>query len=171
IEIAMTCDDADALIVIFTPVDRRRAPETLAAIREGIAAGRRAGATGKTVLACVLAEPGALTPLQLDSPSERVPVYAFPENCARALGKIASYAGWRSQPPALFWSFDDIQGADARDVCGAVLASRGGGWLTGEETRRILNDFGLPLVPTVLAQSPDDAAKVTVPFGFPVGPQ
>jgi len=168
IEIAMTCDDADALIVIFTPVDRRKAPEILAAIRDGIAAARRAGATGKTVLACVLAEPGALTPLQLDSPAERVPVYAFPENCARALGKIASYASWRSQPPALFWSFDDIQAADARDVCGGVLESRGGDWLTGEETRRILNDFGLPLVPTVLAQSSDDAVKVAVTFGFPV---
>ena len=168
LEVAMTSDDADALLVIFTPVDRRKTAETIAAIRDGIAAGRLAGATGNTVLACVLAEPGALVPLELESPSERVPVYAFPENAARALGKIVTYAGWRSQPPALFWSFDDIHAADARELCRAVLDARGADWLTGEETRRVLHDFGLPLVETVVAQSADEAAALAARFGFPV---
>jgi acyl-CoA synthetase (NDP forming) len=168
IEVALTSDDADALLVIFTPVDRRKTAETIEAIREGISAGRRAGASAKTVLACVLAEPGALTPLELDRPSERVPVYAFPENAARALGKISAYAKWRGQPPALFWSFDDIHAADARELCRDVLDSRGDDWLTGEETRRVLNDFSLPLVPAVVAQSADEAATVAAAFGFPV---
>ena len=168
VEIAMTSDDADALIVIFTPVDRRKAAETIAAIKDGIAAGRRAGATAKTVLACVMAEPGALTPLELESPSERVPIYAFPENAARALGKISAYAAWRAQPPALFWSFDDIRAGDARELCQSVLESRGDDWLTGEEARRVLNDFGLPLLPTVLAPSADDAVALAAIFGFPV---
>jgi acyl-CoA synthetase (NDP forming) len=100
--------------------------------------------------------------------TERVPAYAFPENAARALGKVAAYAAWRSQPPALFWSFDDIQAADARDVCGAVLEARGDGWLTAEEVRRVLNAFGLPLLPTVLARSADDAAALAAIFGYPV---
>jgi acetyl coenzyme A synthetase (ADP forming)-like protein len=168
VEAALTSDDADALLVIFTPVERRKTAETTAAIRDGIAAGRRAGATGKTVLACVLAEPGALTPLELESPRERVPVYAFPENAARALGKIASYADWRSQPPALFWTFDDIRAADARELCGHVVDSRGDDWLTTEETRQVLNDFGLPIVQTVLVHSADDAATTAAAFGFPV---
>jgi acetate---CoA ligase (ADP-forming) len=168
VEIAMTSDDSDALIVIFTPVDRRKAAEIIDGIRAGIAAGRRAGATAKTVLACVMAEPGALTPLELDSPPERVPVYAFPENAARALGKIAAYAEWRLQPPALFWSFDDIRAADARDVCRAVLESRGDDWLTVEEARRVLNDFGLPLVATVGAPTAADAVRLAETFGFPV---
>ena len=168
VEIAMTADDADALIVIFTPVDRRKAADTIAAIKDGIAAGRRAGATAKTVLACVMAEPGALTPLELESPSERVPIYAFPENAARALGKISAYAAWRAQPPALFWSFDDIRAGDARELCQSVLEGRGDDWLTGEEARRVLNDFGLPLLPTVLAPLADDAAALAAIFGFPV---
>jgi acetate---CoA ligase (ADP-forming) len=167
VEVALTADDVDVLIVIFTPVDRRKAAETIEAIRSGIAAGRRGGAIGKTVLACVMAEPGALTPLELEG-GERVPTYAFPENAARALGKVAAYASWRAQPPALFWSFDDIRAADAQELCRAVLDSRGDDWLTSEETRRVLNDFGLPLLPTVLAHSADEASALASTFGFPV---
>ena len=40
IEVAATTDDADALIVIFTPVDTARAEDILAAIRDGIRAAR-----------------------------------------------------------------------------------------------------------------------------------
>jgi acetate---CoA ligase (ADP-forming) len=168
VEVALTSGDADALLVIFTPVDRRKTPAIIDAIRDGIARGRRAGATAKTVLACVLAEPGALTPLEIESTPERVPIYAFPENAARALGKIVTYAAWRAQPPALFWSFDDIRAADARELCRDVLERRGDDWLTGDETHRLLNDFGLPPVQTVLAQSADDAAAIAAGFGFPV---
>jgi acetyl coenzyme A synthetase (ADP forming)-like protein len=168
IEVALTSDDTDALLVIFTPVDRRKTAETIEAIRAGIAAGRRAGATAKTVLACVLAEPGALTPLEVESPFERVPIYAFPENAARALGKVAAYAGWRSQPPALFWSFDGIRAAEAREVCRTAIDRRGDDWLTGEETRRVLDDFGLPLIPTVVAQSANEAVALAATFGVPV---
>jgi acyl-CoA synthetase (NDP forming) len=97
-----------------------------------------------------------------------VPIYAFPENAARALGKIVMYATWRAQPPALSWSFDDINAADARALCRDVLEHRGDDWLTADETRRMLNDFGLPLVETVVARSADDATAIAAGFGYPV---
>jgi acetyl coenzyme A synthetase (ADP forming)-like protein len=171
IEAVMSSPDVDAAIVIFTPVDSRTADDILAAIRDGIAAGRRAGARNKPVLACVMAEPGRLAPLEIANPSappESVPAYAFPENAARALGKVAAYASWRREPPGLFWGFDDIHTGDAREVCAAVLDARGDDWLTAEETRRVLNAFGLPLLPTVLARSADDAAALAGIFGLPV---
>ena len=166
IEIALQSPDVDALIVIFAPVDRRTSGEILAAIREGIAAGRRAGATGKPVLACVMAESGKLTPLEVEG--EHVPAYAFPENAARALGRVAAYAHWKSQPPALFWGFDDIRPDDARELCREVLADRHDDWLTPEEVRRVLNAFGLPLLPTLLARTADDAVGLAAALGYPV---
>jgi acetate---CoA ligase (ADP-forming) len=166
VEIALSADEADSLIVIVAPVDLASADAILSAIREGIVAGRRVGAAPKPVLACVMAEPGKLTPLVADG--ETIPTYAFPENAARALGKIATYAVWRSQPPALFWGFDDIQPADARELCREVLQARGDSWLTGEEVRRLLNAFGLPLVPAVLARTADDAAAMAAVMGYPV---
>ena len=166
IEIALAAADVDALIVIFTPVDPRTSDEILAAIRDGIAAGRRAGATGKPVLACVMAESGKLAPLVVDG--ETVPAYAFPENAARALGKVAAYAQWRAQPPALFWGFDDIRPGEARELCRDVLAGRGDDWLTPEEMRRVLNAFGLPLLPTLLAHTADEAVGLAAALGYPV---
>jgi acetyl coenzyme A synthetase (ADP forming)-like protein len=166
IEIALQSAEVDALIVIFAPVDRRTSGEILAAIREGITAGRRAGATGKPVLACVMAESGKLTPLEVAG--ETVPAYAFPENAARALGKVAAYAHWKSQPPALFWGFDDIRPDDARELCREVIADRQDDWLTPEEVRRVLNAFGLPLLPTLLAHTVDDAVGLAAALGYPV---
>jgi acyl-CoA synthetase (NDP forming) len=76
----MTSPEVDAAIVIFTPVDARTADDIRAAIRDGIAAGRCAGARGKPVLACVMAEAGVLAPLEIVDPRapaetahERVP--------------------------------------------------------------------------------------------------
>jgi acyl-CoA synthetase (NDP forming) len=113
-----------------------------------------------------MAEPGRRTPLLVDG--ERVPTYAFPENAARALGKVAAYAHWRSLPPALFWGFDDLHSAEARELCREIAESRTDDWLTAEETRRVLNVCGLPLVPTLLARTADEAVGLAAVLGYPV---
>jgi acyl-CoA synthetase (NDP forming) len=113
-----------------------------------------------------MAESGKLTPLEVAG--ETVPAYAFPENAARALGKVAAYAHWKSQPPALFWGFDDIRPDDARELCREVIADRQDDWLAPEEVRRVLNAFGLPLLPTLLAHTVDDAVGLAAALGYPV---
>ena len=180
IETTLASADVDALIVIYTPVDPRSATDTLRAIRDGIAGGRRLGASAKPVLACLMAGEGRPQPLvigdaagpergeQSTSRNERVPAYAFPENCARALGKIAAYAEWRAQAPALLWSFEDIRVEEARDVCRHALETRGETWLTGEEVDAVLGSFGLPKVAGMLAHSAEQAAALARVLGFPV---
>jgi acetate---CoA ligase (ADP-forming) len=166
IEIALAAEDVDALIVIFTPVDSRRGIATLAAIREGIAAGRVSGAKSKPILACLMAEAGQ--PIPLDAAGERIPVYRFPENAARALGKVAAYATWRAQPPGLFWDFNDIRASEGRDLCRQILDKRGEDWLTADEWRQVASAFGLPTVPGSCVHSADEAAAVAADVGFPV---
>jgi len=176
IEAALASDDVDALVVIYTPVDTARTPATLTAIREGIAAGRSAGAIGKPILACLMAASGRPAPIRFDT--ERVPAYAFPENAARALARIATYAEWRTRTPGLLWSFDDVRPEDARAVCRQALAARraGGGapagerhhWLNGDEVRAVLGAFGLPLAAGTVARSADEAAALARVIGFPV---
>jgi acetyl coenzyme A synthetase (ADP forming)-like protein len=166
IEVALTDKDTDALIVIFAPVDVTHAAATVAAIREGIVNGRRAGATLKPILACVMADPGR--PQPLDAGGERIPAYAFPENAARTLAKVAGYAEWRTAPPGLLWGFDDVHAEDARAVCRGALEARGEDWLTDEEMRRVLNAFGLPIVASAVAHTADDAAALAAVLGFPV---
>ena len=166
VETAMTAEEIDALLVIYIPIDTSRANETLDAIRQGIAAGRRAGATTKPVLACVMANTSRPAPLAVDG--ERVPAYTFPENAVRALGKVADYAEWRAQPPGLLWGFEDIRADDARGVCHAALEARGDGWLTAEETSAVLGAFGLPQAAGTIAHTVDEAAALAHVLGFPV---
>jgi acetate---CoA ligase (ADP-forming) len=162
----MTAPDVDSLIVIFTPVDLMTADAIMRSIRAGIVAARRGGATGKPVLACVMAEPGRLVPLDADG--ERVPTFAFPENAARALGKAVAYAEWRAQPPALYWGFDDTHVESARAICRTVIAQRGASWLTPAEADGVLAAYGLPVVRSGLVRSPDEAIAEARRIGFPV---
>jgi acyl-CoA synthetase (NDP forming) len=162
----LAAPDADALIVMYTPVDFDRAADTVGAIRDGIVAGRRAGATNKPVLAVLLAGPGR--PKPLEAGGERIPAYAFPEHAARALAKVAAYADWRAQPPGLLWTFEDIRADEARAVCRHALATRGDGWLSADDTRAVLGAFGLPLAASTIAHSAEEAAALAQVIGFPV---
>ena len=166
VEVALTAADSDALVIIYTPVDATSSRETIDAIRDGIAAGRRAGATAKSIVACLMASSGR--PVPLDVGDERVPAYVFPENAARALAKTAAYAEWRAKTPGLLWGFEDIRADEARTVCRRALESRGDGWLTGEEVRAVLGAFALPLAPGTIAHSADEAAALAQVIGFPV---
>jgi acetyl coenzyme A synthetase (ADP forming)-like protein len=166
VEAVLTSDDIDALIVIYTPVDRTSVAVTLDAIRDGIASGRKGGATEKPVLACVMAEPGHAQPIVVDD--EAVPAYVFPENAARALAHVAEYADWRAQAPGLLWGFDDMRIDVARATCREALSRRGDTWLTAEETRELLGAFALPTAAAALARSAEEAAAFAQVIGFPV---
>jgi acyl-CoA synthetase (NDP forming) len=166
VEVALAAADTDALIIIYTPVDPSGSAATLDAIREGILAGRGAGAAAKPSVACLMAAPGR--PAALVAGDERVPAYAFPENAARALGKAASYGEWRGKAPGLLWSFEDIRADDARKVCRDALESRGDGWLTGDEVRVVLGAYAVPLAAGTIAHSADEAAALARVIGFPV---
>jgi acetyl coenzyme A synthetase (ADP forming)-like protein len=166
IEALMTSPDVDSLIVIFTPVDLTTADAIMKAIRDGVSAGRRAGAIATPVVSCVMAEPGR--PAPLDADGERLPAFAFPENGARALGKASAYAQWRAQPPALYWGFDDTDPRRAREICGAAAAREEGGWLTDGDVRAVLSAYGLPLAAAAIAHSADEAVAEAHAIGFPV---
>jgi acyl-CoA synthetase (NDP forming) len=164
IEAALISSDADALIVLFTPIDPSRSTEIVAAIQEGVARARAAGATGKPVLACVMGDAHA----SLGAGAERIPIYAFPENAVRALGKVAAYAAWRRRPAGLFWGFDDIHLDEARAICRHALAERGDTWLTDQETWSVLHAFAMPAAVRRLCTTADDAAAFAAVIGFPV---
>jgi acetate---CoA ligase (ADP-forming) len=165
IETMLASGDADALIILHTPVDPACSEGTLAAICDGIRAGREAGAT-TAIVACLMA--ASATPAPLAVAGERVPAYAFPENAARALAKAAAYAEWRAQDPGLFWTFEDIHADVARAVCRRALEARGEGWLTGDEVRELLGAFALPLAPGTVVHSAEEAAALAQVIGFPV---
>jgi acyl-CoA synthetase (NDP forming) len=165
VEVAMTAEGVDAVVIIYTPIDATRSGDILSAITDGVTAARRAGATNP-VLACVMATAGRLAPLHAGN--EVIPAYVFPENAVRALGKVADFARWRAEPPGLLWAFDDIHIEEARTLCQQIVEARGSTWLTGDEVRQVLHAFGLPLAAGTIARTAEDAAALARVLGFPV---
>jgi acetyl coenzyme A synthetase (ADP forming)-like protein len=165
IETVLAASEVDALIIAYTPVDTPDAQHVLAAIVDGVVSGRALGGAGKPVAACLMAAHDL--PL-LQAGSERIPVYAFPENAVRALGKIAGYAEWRAAPIGLACTFDDIDADAVRALCQGVIDARGEDWLTPAETTRVLASCHLPIPEAALARSAGEAVSTAERIGFPV---
>jgi acetyl coenzyme A synthetase (ADP forming)-like protein len=166
VEVALTAEEIDAVVVIYTPIDATRSGDILSAIADGVTAGRRAGAANKPVLGCIMATAGRPAPLHAGN--EIIPAYVFPENAVRALGKVADYARWRTEPPGLLWAFDDTHTEEARTLCQQIVEARGSAWLTGDEVRQVLHALGLPLAAGTVARTAEDAAALARVLGFPV---
>ncbi len=121
IEAALTSDDADALIVIYTPVDRTKTGPTIAAIRDGIVGGRR-NAPNKPVLACVMADDGRPKPIVAGD--ERIPAYAFPENAVARAGQSGDLCRL-AEPSRQAWSGHSRTSASTRLALSASRRWRG----------------------------------------------
>ena len=165
LETLLSAEDVDAIIVIYTTVDPRRTDEVLSAIETGVAAGRVAGGTNKPVLVCTMA---SARKTELRAGGEILPCYAFPEQAARALGKVASYAAWRREPAGVYPAFAGIPVAAARAFIQSIVQARGDSWLTLAEMRRLLSMFGLRTLPGIEVSTADAAAAMARMLGFPV---
>lgn len=166
IETMAGASEIDALIVIFTPVDVHRSAEILQGIRDGVARYRQSGQPPKPILACLMA-PADRTSIVIDG-GQRLPTYRSPEHAVRALGKIARYAEWRRQAPSREFPCDWQVHEDAQSICARAHSARGTGWLTSDETRKVLAAGGISLIDTRLARTAAEAVHMAESLGFPV---
>lgn len=165
-EILLRDRQVDALIVLTIHVGLADISAIASGISVGVAAARAEGGAGKPVLTCImdgdkLHDAGTVN-------GERLPNYAFPENAARVLGKLANYAEWREQPLGVVPEFKNIEPQAARALCQKLLSERGPGWLSADEVRTILKYFSLPLPPSAVCRTADAAALAAHDIGFPV---
>jgi acetyl coenzyme A synthetase (ADP forming)-like protein len=136
IEIAGRDPDVDALIVILVPTHSAPAEDTLGAVCDG--ALQLAG--GIPVLAVVMQS--APDPMISRSAERHPPVYAQPEDAARALAKVARYGEWLAESASDAPHLEGVRRREALAiVAGAV--SRGAEWLSPEEAAQLLRCYGL----------------------------
>jgi acetyl coenzyme A synthetase (ADP forming)-like protein len=166
IEMLLNSTEVDALIVIYVTAGLAETPQINAAILDGLACARTGAAKMKPVLACVTTEDGERSLLRANS--ETIPSYAYPENPARVLGKIAGYAAWRSGPAGNLVDFDDLDLLAAHRICKETLAARGPDWLKATEVRQLLRAIRLPLPQGDVARTADEAVRVARAIGYPV---
>jgi acetyl coenzyme A synthetase (ADP forming)-like protein len=166
VEVLLSSSELDALIVLYIDV----ALSQPGAIAEGIAAGisgaRKSAGAQKPVLACVMASETSGKPIKAGD--EIIPNFPFPESPARVLSKLVTYNEWRDRPPGVIPDFDDIDPPVARSVCAEALRSRGAGWLSAEETRRVLAALALPLPRGGFCASVNETVEMARQIGFPV---
>jgi acyl-CoA synthetase (NDP forming) len=154
------------VMVIFIPTGTSD-PDAVAA---AIAAARAEVPAEKPVLGVFLSAadlPPALA-------AARIPAFAFPEDAARALGRVAAYARWRARPLGTVIRPDGTDPDAARAAVEAVLAPTdgaapsGGRWCTTEEATAILGAYGVPTVRTAFVTTAEEAAAHQRDWGVPV---
>lgn len=151
----------DALIAIFIPPLATKSEDVAQAI---VAAAREFNGS-KPVLTVFMSSRGVPKPLR--AADVRIPSFAFPEDAAMALARVARYGEWRAMPRTSPPVFADVR----RDEAAAVVASalgRSAGWLTAEETLTVLKAYGLPVAGQRLAATADEAAIAAREMGQPV---
>jgi len=99
----------------------------------------------------------------------RVPVFATPDEAVRAFGHLARHK--RNQDMLVEApSGDPIVPGAARAKAQAIVAranSQSRAMLSEPEAKAILKAYGIPVVETVTAKTPDEAAKAAARLGFP----
>jgi acetate---CoA ligase (ADP-forming) len=144
----------DALIVLFAPPVSASAGEVADALAHAAA-----GSEKPVLTSLLVAEPVA--------PSEAFVDFPYPESAARALGRAAERADWLRQPAGAVPEPAGIDRAAAAAVVAQALGRGGDVWLEADEAQRLLEAYGVPLVPQRDAASPEAAAAAARELGFP----
>lgn len=104
-----------------------------------------------------------------------IPAYPAAERAVRALAESVRYAQWRRQTaadPGRVPEFDTIDEAGAAGLIRRVLGEEGGdprGVTLGiEEAGELLGRYGIGVLPTLPAPTPDEAVRAAARLGFPV---
>ncbi|MEU2155952.1 GNAT family N-acetyltransferase [Streptomyces sp. NPDC019396] len=103
----------------------------------------------------------------------RIPAYPAAERAVRALAEAVRYAQWRRDAarPGKVPEFDDIDEAGAAALVGRVMdQTRGahGVTLTDHDSRALLACYGIDVLATAPAPSPDAAVRAAAQLGYPV---
>jgi acetate---CoA ligase (ADP-forming) len=146
--------EVDALVVIFIPPLATSPAEVAAAVG-------RAHATFAGGLPLLGVFMGG------DASPAGVPVYAFPEDAARALARAARWSEWHARPEEPAWTAPDARQDEARATIATALG-RGEGWLRPDEVERLLDCYGIWLVEARLATTAEEAAKAAAELPGPV---
>ena len=144
--------EVDAVIAIFLPALSAQSDQVDDAVSS---AARDAG------LPVLLVTYGAR---QAGRPPSRPPVFAYPENAARALARVTRHVEWRDRPRGALPALPDVR-LDAAVGLVARIAAEGGRWLRDEEVAELLDCWGVARVEQRSARGPVAAGRAAAALG------
>jgi acyl-CoA synthetase (NDP forming)/RimJ/RimL family protein N-acetyltransferase len=125
-------DNVDAVIALFVPPLVEHAPKVATAIAEAAES-----TPGKPLLASYLSRGGV--DAALTRGDRIVPTFVWPESAAIALGRVAEYARWRSEPAGVV---PELPGID-RTRAEFLMRGSPRGWLDSDRVTALLACFGI----------------------------
>ena len=150
-------DNVDSLLVIFIPPMAVRTEDVAERI-----IGAASDLKGRVpVITNFMASKGISG--QLSDGHIRIPSYPFPEDAAKALAHAVRYGEWLAEPSGVAKTFPEVRRLEAVAIVSKALAA-GEGWLGSGDTNRILDCYGIPLARSVVADSPEAAARAAGEF-------
>jgi acyl-CoA synthetase (NDP forming) len=153
-------DSVDAVITIYAPPLLEETDAVTRAIARGAEGSR------KPVVATIL---GASPRRGSVAPDLAVPVFAFPEEAARALGRVARYGQWLAEPEGERPHLADTDPDGALRMVEAYLAERPDGLaLDHVASTELVNTFGIEVVAERLVHSAEEAVAAAATIGYPV---
>ncbi len=183
----LASDEIDAVAVNFTPplVTRKTddiaaaivaAVDQAAALAEEQGAGEEPSAAPRRALKPVVTSllgADASGQAVLQTAHFPVPSYIYPETAVRALSHALRYGEWRRRPKGVVPALEGIDVNEARRLLPHDGATPGSGaivsgWVTGSAAFDVLAAFGVPVLRTVEAYSPEEAGKLADEMATPV---
>ncbi len=155
--------EVDAVFVIFIPAGTTETADVAAAL----ARARESVDEGVPIVSVFMSVRGIPDALAEAS----IPSFAFPEDAARALGRVARYADWRSKPLGGVVRPDGLDPDAARRVVEAALADADDAddaWLAQADAEAVLDAYGIPRARSAIVTSPQEAADVQREWDVPV---
>jgi acyl-CoA synthetase (NDP forming)/RimJ/RimL family protein N-acetyltransferase len=159
----------DSVVVVYVPTLESGRAEEVARVLAAVAARGT-----KPVVTTFLGSGGVPEALRLlddrGVPGRgSVPSYPSPEEAARALAHVTSYAQWRVRPRGDVPVIDGCDAETARKLVAAERAGRpGGGPLEGPALSELLASYGITLLEMVPVATVDDAVRAGERLGWTV---
>ncbi len=154
-------DEVDAIIVVFIPPFLTRAEDVAGAI---VAAARDIATTKPVLGVFMMSDP----PIQALADAG-IPVFAYPEQAAVALGRVARWSEWRERSTGRVVTPVGIDARRARALIDAARRDRPeGGWLGAAVTLELLDAYGITAVRSRIVRTAQEASDVQGEWGVPV---
>ncbi|MFB7798069.1 GNAT family N-acetyltransferase [Isoptericola sp. NPDC056134] len=158
----------DVVVAVDVPVVVPRTGAVARAVAEA------AARTGRTTVASMLGLSGLPDELAATGPDGtpvRIPAFSTPEDAVTALGKVVTYARWRTEDRGTHVRPEGMDARRARRLVEGWLADAEGGdgrVLTQDETAELLDCYGVRLWRSRTVRTADEAVAAADALGWPV---
>ncbi len=160
LELLIADENVDALIPIWAPTLMAESKD-IASITADIGA-----KSDKPILACIQS---MMNPMEIRRQLMRdhIPHYQFPENAARALAAMVEFSEWSRRPQGEVKIFPDVKPQVVKEIFTRVQG-RPTRFVSEPEGHEILRAYGLPVPPSKLTKTLDEALATAKEIGYPV---